>query len=52
VFSSSTPFAPEQSYSKFGAYTVLNHGGDFRGSRSRAGHPRIRGDRRGRASGV
>jgi hypothetical protein len=28
VFSSSTPFEPERSYSKFGAYAVLQHGGD------------------------
>jgi putative DNA primase/helicase len=28
VFSTSTPFATETPYSKFGAYTVLNHGGD------------------------
>jgi hypothetical protein len=30
VFSSSTEFEPEQSYTKFGAYAVLNHGGDYR----------------------
>jgi hypothetical protein len=29
VFSSSTEFDPDQSYSKFGAYAVLEHGGDF-----------------------
>jgi hypothetical protein len=29
VFTSSTPFEPEKSYSKFAAYVVLNHGGDF-----------------------
>ena len=29
VFSSSTPFDPERSYSKFAAYTTLEHGGDF-----------------------
>jgi hypothetical protein len=29
VFTSSTPFEPEKSYSKFAAYAVLNHGGDF-----------------------
>jgi len=29
VFSSSTPFEPERSYGKFGAYTVLEHGGDY-----------------------
>jgi replicative DNA helicase len=28
VFSTSTPFEPEVPYTKFGAYTVLNHGGD------------------------
>ena len=28
VFSTSTPFDTEVPYSKFGAYTVLNHGGD------------------------
>ena len=28
-FSTSTPFEPERGYSKFSAYTVLNHGGDF-----------------------
>ncbi len=30
VFTSSTVFEPDTSYSKFGAYTVLHHGGDFR----------------------
>lgn len=30
VFSSSTAFESERSFSKFGAYAVLNHGGDFR----------------------
>jgi hypothetical protein len=29
VFSSSTPFDPDASYSKFGAYATLHHGGDF-----------------------
>jgi hypothetical protein len=29
VFSSSTPFDSQQTYTKFGAYAVLNHGGDF-----------------------
>ena len=29
VFSTSTPFDDECSVTKFGAYTVLNHGGDF-----------------------
>jgi hypothetical protein len=29
VFSSSTEFDSEKSYTKFGAYAVLNHGGDF-----------------------
>ena len=29
VFSSSTPFEAEKSYTRFGAYAVLNHGGDF-----------------------
>lgn len=29
VFSSSTAFEPERGYGKFGAYAVLNHGGDF-----------------------
>jgi putative DNA primase/helicase len=29
VFSSSTPFETEHGYSKFSAYAVLNHGGDF-----------------------
>ncbi len=29
VFSSSTEFEPNCSYSKFGAYAVLNHGGDY-----------------------
>ncbi len=28
-FSTSTPFESERGYSKFSAYTVLNHGGDF-----------------------
>jgi putative DNA primase/helicase len=35
VFSSSTGFEPGQSYSKFGAYTILEHGGDF-GAAARA----------------
>jgi len=30
VFSSSTRFEPNRGYSKFSAYTILNHGGDFR----------------------
>jgi putative DNA primase/helicase len=29
VFSSSTPFEPERSYSKFAALAVLEHGGDY-----------------------
>ena len=29
VFTSSTPFDPAQSYCKFAAYAVLQHGGDF-----------------------
>jgi len=29
VFSSSTPFETERPYSKFGAYTLLHHGGDY-----------------------
>ena len=29
VFSSSTPFEPERSYDRFGAYAVLHHGGDL-----------------------
>ena len=29
VFSSSTDFEPDQAYSKFAAYAVLNHGGDM-----------------------
>lgn len=29
VFSSSTPFDPEHGYSKFAAYAILNHGGDY-----------------------
>jgi hypothetical protein len=29
VFTSSTPFEPEQSYSKFAAYAVLHHAADF-----------------------
>ena len=29
VFSSSTEFDPEKSYSKFGAYALLHHAGDF-----------------------
>ncbi len=29
VFSSSTPFDPDKSYSKFAAYAVLHHDGDF-----------------------
>jgi hypothetical protein len=28
-FSSSTPFEPDKSYSKFGVYTVLEHAGDY-----------------------
>lgn len=30
VFSSSTPFENSRAYSRFGAYAVLKHGGDFR----------------------
>ena len=30
MFSSSTEFEPERSYTKFAAYAMLNHGGDFR----------------------
>ena len=30
MFSSSTAFEPETSYSKFGAYALLDHGGDFK----------------------
>ncbi len=30
VFSSSTEFTPEKPYTKFAAYTLLNHGGDYR----------------------
>jgi len=30
VFSTSTPFEPERGYSKFSAYAVLYHGGDFK----------------------
>ena len=29
VFSTSTPFEPERSYTRFGAWTVVEHGGDF-----------------------
>jgi hypothetical protein len=29
LFSSATPFDSKKGYGKFGAYTVLNHGGDF-----------------------
>jgi hypothetical protein len=29
VFTSSTPFSPDTSYSKFAAYAVLNHGANF-----------------------
>ena len=29
VFSSSTPFEPDKSYSKFAAYTILEHNGDY-----------------------
>ncbi|HYW09829.1 MAG TPA: bifunctional DNA primase/polymerase [Longimicrobium sp.] len=29
VFSSSTPFDAERGYGKFGAFCILNHGGDF-----------------------
>jgi replicative DNA helicase len=29
VFSSSTVFEPETTYTKFGAYALLNHGGDY-----------------------
>ena len=29
VFTSSTPFEPETSYSKFAAYAILHHAGDF-----------------------
>jgi putative DNA primase/helicase len=30
MFSSSTVFEADKSYSRFGAYTILDHGGDFR----------------------
>jgi len=30
VFSTSTEFEPEQPYSLFAAYTLLNHGGDYK----------------------
>jgi hypothetical protein len=29
VFSVATVFEPEKAYSKFAAYTILEHGGDF-----------------------
>ena len=29
VFSTSTPFEPERGYSKFSAYTLLEHGNDY-----------------------
>lgn len=32
VFSTSTPFEAERPYSKFGAYALLDHGGDFGGA--------------------
>jgi len=32
VFSTSTEFEAERGYSKFSAYTILNHGGDFQGA--------------------
>jgi hypothetical protein len=39
VFSSSTPFEPDRGYSKFSAYALLNHGGDFAAAaRDLAGH--------------
>jgi hypothetical protein len=34
VFSTSTPFDAEVPYSKFGAYTVLHHGGDYKAAAS------------------
>ncbi|HEX2317163.1 MAG TPA: phage/plasmid primase, P4 family [Thermomonospora sp.] len=37
VFSTSTPFEPERTYTKFAAYAVLEHGGDYsRAARSLA----------------
>ena len=30
VFSSSTPFVADKSYTKFSAYTILNHNYDFK----------------------
>jgi hypothetical protein len=49
VFSTSTPFDTETPYSKFGAYTVLNHGGDYSAAaaqlrRDGYGAPRERDD--------
>ncbi len=32
VFSSSTPFSTQGTYTKFGAHAILNHGGDFKQS--------------------
>jgi putative DNA primase/helicase len=58
VFTSSTEFDPDKNYDKFGAYTVLNHGGDFTSavkSLGKAGYGRdtVRGaaDRAERTSG-
>lgn len=54
VFSSSTPFEPQRSYSKFQAFAILNHAGDFaaaardlggRGYGEQLGSPRSAGIR-------
>jgi hypothetical protein len=52
VFTSSTEFEPDKSYSRFGAYAVLNHCGDFAAAakalaKEGFGARQARGDRRG-----
>ena len=46
VFSASTPFTPDRGYSRFGAYAVLDHGGDFAAAAralAKAGYGEARG---------
>ena len=52
VFTSSTEFEPDKSYSRFGAYAVLNHASDFAAAakalaKEGFGAKQARGDRRG-----
>ena len=50
VFTASTEFEPDTSYSKFGAYATLEHGGDF-GAAARFLASRGYGERRAPSSG-